>query len=245
VMLLEGRVVWITGASRGIGREVALYCAKLGASLALAARTEDNLAATHEALAALGAKSLLLGYDVADATQTKEAAKRISQHFGALHGMVNNAGVLKDALLGMLRPEDGQSVLGVNLVGTLNHLQWSSRLMKGAGSIVNVSSIVGRTGNVGQTVYAASKAGVIGATLAAAKELAPRGIRVNAVTPGYIDTDMIKHLPDTTHQARLASIGMGRIGTPRDVANVVGFLLSDLAGYVTGQVIGVDGGMVL
>jgi 3-oxoacyl-[acyl-carrier protein] reductase len=187
----------------------------------------------------------MLAYDVADAALTKAAAQRIKQRFGTIHGLVNNAGVLKDAVLGMMRPEDCKTTLDINLVGTLQHLQWGSRIMSDGGSIVNVSSIIGRFGSAGRTVYAASKAGVIGATLAAAKELAPRGIRVNAVAPGYIQTDMIKELSEATHRTTMASIGMGRIGTPEDIAKVVGFLLSDLGGYVTGQVIGVDGGMQL
>jgi 3-oxoacyl-[acyl-carrier protein] reductase len=159
--------------------------------------------------------------------------------------LVNNAGILEDALLGMITPELVDRVLGVNTRAALLVLQGAARLMQRAksGSIINMSSIIGVEGNEGQVVYGASKAALVGLTLSAAKELAPAKIRVNAVAPGYIETDMIKHLPAEVHAQRMGQIGMGRIGTPADIANAVLFLASDLSTYVTGQVLGVDGGM--
>lgn len=247
-MLLEGRVIWITGASRGIGRATALRCAREGAKLALAARDVEHLSETAEGVVEAGGEEpLLLGYDVADDGAVKSAALQIKKELGGLFGVVNNAGVLNDSLLGMIQPADIQATFDTNLTGVILHMQLAARLIRGdgGGSIVNVSSIIGRVGNAGQTVYGASKAGVIGATQSAAKELAPRGIRVNAVAPGYIETDMIKHLSEEVHQERLDSIALGRVGTGDDIAGAVVFLLSDLSAYVTGQVLGVDGGMVI
>ncbi len=161
--------------------------------------------------------------------------------------LVNNAGILRDALIGMISDAEINDVLRTNLIGAIQVTQAAARLMargKNA-SIINISSIIGVRGNRGQLIYAASKAGLIGATLSAAKELAPQGVRVNAVAPGYIQTTMIANVPADIHAQRVASIGVGRVGDPQDVANLVLFLASDLSSYITGQVIGVDGGMVI
>jgi 3-oxoacyl-[acyl-carrier protein] reductase len=246
---LDGRVAVITGASRGIGWAIAEAFAAAGASLALCSRQDpkhlaeraDSLACRH------GITTLTCGVDVADAAQVSVFYRAIFSKFKRLDILVNNAGILGDGLLGMI-PEDliGR-VLGVNLAGTLHNLQAAARLMQrsGGGSIVNIGSIMGTRGSVGQVLYASSKAGVVGATLAAAKELGPKQIRVNAVTPGYIDTEMIREVPGDIHQKRLATIPLGRVGLAEEVAQAVLFLASDQSRYITGQVIGVDGGMVI
>ena len=185
--------------------------------------------------------------DVTDADAVKNAYGEIFRRFRKLDVLVNNAGVLQDALLGMIPTQTIRTVLDVNIVGSLLHLQEASRLMarNRHGSIINLSSIIARFGNEGQTVYAASKAAVIGMTLAAAKELAPRNIRVNAVAPGFIDTTMTRQLPPEKYQQRVAGILMGRVGSPEEVARAIVFLASDMSSYITGQVLGVDGGMIV
>jgi 3-oxoacyl-[acyl-carrier protein] reductase len=185
--------------------------------------------------------------DVSDMAQVNVLFQRAFKEFKRLDTLVNNAGVLRDALIGMIRQEDVMSTFGTNTIGTLNCMRVAARLLErsGGGSIVNIASIIGVRGNAGQLVYAASKGAVVAATLAAAKELASKGIRVNAIAPGYIETEMIQAIPEEIHKARMASIAMGRIGTPGDVADVALFLASPLARYVTGAVIGVDGGMLI
>lgn len=245
---LEHRVVLVTGSSRGIGAAIADSLAAHGASVVLNGRSSealraraDEISRTHR-VACLAAEA-----DVADARQVSAMARTVLSQFGRIDAVVNNAGVLRDGLIGMIGEQDLRDTIDINLIGAVNCIQSFARLMQrnGGGSIVNITSIIGVRGNPGQVVYAASKAGMIGATLAAAKELAPKGIRVNAVAPGYIDTDMIRHIDARTHRLRLDSIAMGRIGQPQDVADVVLFLVSDLSRYVTGQVIGVDGGMLV
>ena len=187
-----------------------------------------------------------LACDSRDPEQISAAYRTIRAEFGRLDCLVNNAGVLQDALVGMISPEMIDEVLGINTKGPILHLQAAARMMrKNGGSIVNVSSIIGVRGNAGQAVYAASKAAVIGLTTSAAKELAARHIRVNAVAPGFIETDMTAALPAEKFTERMDSIAIGRIGTPQDIANAVLFLVSDLSTYVTGQVLGVDGGMLV
>ena len=244
----EGRVAAITGATRGIGAASAEALAGAGASLILNARDAASLETMADALRRRhgGAVHVHPG-DIADPATSQGLAKLAFSQFRRLDVLVGNAGILRDGVIGMIREGDMDETLDTNLRGVLHGIQACARVMQrgGGGSIVNVSSIIGREGNRGQMVYAASKAGVIGATLAAAKELAPQGIRVNAVAPGYIDTPMIEGIPEDIHAERLASIGMGRIGTADDVADAILFLASDLSRYVTGQVIGVDGGMVI
>jgi len=247
--VLTDRVILITGASRGIGAATARLCAAQGAKLVLTGFRHgeqlDSLAA--ELRAAHGGDVLTALYDVADSAAVRGVFQTIFKTHGRLDGLVNNAGMLDDALIGMIARPVTDTVLAVNVAAVIEHIQGAARLMgrRKAGTIVNLASIIGVHGNAGQMVYGASKAAVIGATLSAAKELAPLGIRVNAVAPGFIDTDMTRSLPEETRAKRLASIGLGRAGQPEDVAKVITFLLGDLSAYVTGQVIGVDGGMVI
>lgn len=240
--------IYITGATRGIGYVTAVQAAKQHWTLILNGRDGVRLQEIKEELESLyGITVHVLNYDVRDTDEIKKAFMWIKKNVGNLDAVVNNAGILDDALLGMINEKQVSDTLGVNVEAVIYHMQYASRLMKKQqqGSIVNVSSIIGRFGNEGQTVYGASKAAVIGATYSAAKELAHYNIRVNAVAPGFIETDMTKQLPDDKFQERLTEIKMGRIGKAEEVANVILFLASDLASYVTGQVIGVDGGMVI
>jgi 3-oxoacyl-[acyl-carrier protein] reductase len=185
--------------------------------------------------------------DQRDPSAIKSAFARIFRAFGRLDILVNNAGTVDDALLGMIRDESIEDTFAVHAFAAVRNTQLASRLMRrtGSGSIINLASIMGVQGNAGEVVYAGAKAAVIGITKSAAKELAPHGIRVNALAPGFIDTDLTRALPAAIHTERLAQVGMGRIGQPQDVANVALFLASDLSAYVTGQVIGVDGAMVI
>lgn len=246
---LSGRVAIVTGASRGIGASIATTLAAHGAHLILGGH--QNAGKLGEFAALLAGKhavsvETLVG-DVSDPSTSTGLAKLAFSSHRRLDIWVNNAGILIDGLIGMVPESDIERTLGVNLAGVLHGTQAAARLMQrgDGGSIINLTSIIGRVGNVGQLVYGASKAGVIGATLSAAKELASKNIRVNAVAPGFIDTDMVRQLPQSKFEERLRSIGMGRIGTPQDIANSVLFLASDMSRYVTGQVIGVDGGMVI
>ena len=243
---LSGRVAVVTGASRGIGAASARLLAEAGADLVLLGRTESpTLMRVAEEIQGPG-RVLAWGCDSSRSNEIAATYRRVRTEFGRLDILLNNAGILRDALMGMVTEELIEETLAVNTTGPMLHMQAAARLMRrSGGSIVNVSSIIGRVGNVGQVAYAASKAAVIGMTLSAAKELAPKHIRVNAVAPGFIETDMTSDLPVETYQERVASIKMGRVGTPEDVAGVVLFLASDQSRYVTGQVIGVDGGMLI
>ena len=243
---LRGKVAVVTGGSRGIGRASAGLLASQGANLVLLGRTDsDQLRDACEAFQ--GDVSVLrIVCDSAEPNDIRQAYRLIRSEFGRVDVLVNNAGILEDALIGMITEDMVARTLSVNTAGPILHMQAAARLMrKAGGSIINVSSIIGRVGNTGQVVYSASKAAVVGMTLSAAKELAPQGIRVNAVAPGFISTDMTAALPPDKYEERVASIKMGRVGTPEDVARVVLFLASGLSRYVTGQVIGVDGGMLI
>ncbi|MBM6997254.1 SDR family oxidoreductase [Paenibacillus sp. DXFW5] len=246
--MLQGKKTFITGASRGIGRETAIQFAKHGAVLVLNGRNRESLEhlkveLQHE----YDAEVYLLPYDVSDTHEIKHAFQWIKKNLRTLDVLVNNAGVLDDALLGMVNEQQIKSTFSINIEAVIYHMQYASRLMtlQKQGSIINISSIIGRTGNAGQVAYASSKAAVIGATYSAAKELGKHNIRVNAVAPGYIATDFTAMLSEEKHAQRLNGITMNRIGTPEEVANTILFLASDLSSYITGQVIGVDGGMVI
>jgi 3-oxoacyl-[acyl-carrier protein] reductase len=247
--MLQDKVCFITGSTRGIGWATAREFARRGATVILNHRGSGELLEERcrELEAEFHGTVTGLSADVRDTAAVKDCYLQIFRRFKRLDVLVNNAGILQDALLGMITDENMRTVIDTNLVGSLVHLQEASRLMSRnrRGSIVNISSIIGRFGNEGQTVYAASKAAIIGATMAAAKELAPRNIRVNAVAPGFIDTAMTRGLPPEKFQQRMAGIRMGRIGTAEEVAQAIVFLASDMSSYVTGQVIGVDGGMIV
>ncbi|MBI1353744.1 MAG: SDR family oxidoreductase [Acidobacteria bacterium] len=246
---LDGKVALVTGSTRGIGWSTAELLAEQGATVIINGLSNPDLVAdrARELTDRFGGEAFGLPYDVADSKQVQQAFQAIFKQHKRLDILVNNAGVLSDAFLGMIPDETIEQVLAVNTRSVLLHLQQASRLMRRAksGSIVNLTSIIGRVGNEGQTVYGASKAAVIGATLSAAKELAPSNIRVNAVAPGFIDTEMTRSLPPDKYDERMAGIKMGRIGTPQEVAGAILFLASDLSSYVTGQVVGVDGGMLV
>lgn len=246
---LSHKVAVVTGGSRGIGLAVSEALASHGCHVVALSHSDP---ATAAAVAAglqdkYGQECLGLACDSASPDQIRAVYRQTRSTFRRLDCLVNNAGILEDALIGMITDDLVERVLAVNTAGPIHHLQAAARLMKrsGGGSIINMSSIIGRVGNTGQTAYAASKAAVIGMTLSAAKELAPEGIRVNAVAPGFIRTDMTAALPPEKFDERVSAVKMGRIGEPEDVAATVLFLASDLSTYVTGQVIGVDGGMLV
>lgn len=246
-LTLQGKVALITGSTRGIGWACAQLLARHGATVLLngVSNRESLDRRVGELKGEAGAEVDGLAFDVASPSAVRDAYAAIFKKYKRLDVLVNNAGILEDNLLGMVTPENIARVFDVNVTGAILNMQYASRLMARSqgGSIVNLSSIIGRVGNAGQVVYGGSKAAVIGLTLSAAKELAPQGIRVNAVAPGFIDTDMTRRLPKEKYEQRLNSIRMGRIGTPEDVARAVLFFASDLSAYVTGQVLGVDGGM--
>ncbi len=248
VIDLTGRVAIVTGASRGIGRAAAENLLKAGCSVVLNARPSNEASASFAELEAAypGRVATVLGSVTDSATASALAQSAMSRH-KRLDILVNNAGILRDKLIGMISDAEIEELFGVNVIGLIKITQLAARVMarRKSGTIINVSSIVGRRGNSGQTVYSATKAAVIGATLSAAKELAPMNIRVNAVAPGLIDTSMIKSIPEDKRKSLESHIAMGRVGSAEEVANTILFLASDLSSYVTGQVIGVDGGLVV
>ena len=247
-MSLTGKTAVVTGGSRGIGRAVCLELARRGANVALCyAGNEGAAQETVSACQALGAQALAVRCDVSDAEQVQSLMAAVTEAFGRIDILVNNAGITKDGLLMTMKEADFGAVLDTNLKGAFLCMKAVARpMMKQRwGRIVNLSSVVGLRGNAGQVNYAASKAGVIGMTKSAAKELATRGITVNAVAPGFIDTDMTAALPEAARSALLGTIPMQHLGAAEDVANAVAFFCGDEAGYVTGQVLCVDGGMAM
>ena len=245
-MNLIGKTAVVTGGSRGIGRAICLELARQGANIALCYAGNEAMAAeTVAACETLGAQAIALRCDVSDAGAVKTLVDAALTRFGRIDILVNNAGITRDGLLMMMKEESFDAVVDTNLKGTFLCIKAVSRSMmkQRSGRIINLSSVVGLHGNAGQVNYAASKAGVIGLTKSAAKELASWGITVNAVAPGFIDTDMTSSLSEQTKSALLDTIPAGRLGSVEEVAKAVAFLASDAAAYITGQVLAVDGGM--
>ncbi|MBI2350011.1 MAG: 3-oxoacyl-[acyl-carrier-protein] reductase [Deltaproteobacteria bacterium] len=247
-MDLKDQIALVTGGSRGIGRAVVLGLGRLGAEVVINYRGNQAAAeATLRQLLAEGGRGWLCPFDIAKEGQVEEAVKKIVDQNKKIDILVNNAGVTSDNLLVRLKGEDWDHVLGVNLRGTAHCTKAVCRVMirERYGRIVNMTSVVGQIGNAGQSAYAASKAGIIGFTKAMARELASRGITVNAVAPGFIDTEMTAKLPAKLQEEFLHSIPLGRFGTCEDVADAVSFLVGRGAGYITGQVINVNGGLFM
>jgi len=245
----KGKTALVTGASRGIGRAIAMALARGGARVAL--NYAGNEAAATEALAlceqAGAAKAQLFRFDVADPAACAAAVDAVVKELGSLDVLVNNAGIALDQLVMRVKDEDWQRQLQVNLTGAFNLIRAATRPMMKAkgGAIVNLTSVVGEMGNAGQAAYATTKAGLIGLTKSVARELASRNVRVNAVAPGYIDTDMTAALPEGAKAKLKEMIPLARLGTAEDVANAVAWLASDQASYVTGEVLRVNGGMYM
>jgi 3-oxoacyl-[acyl-carrier protein] reductase len=244
---LEGRVALVTGASQGIGRATAVELAARGATVALAARSKDKLAAVAEEIRAAGGTAEVFELDVAAEDSIKQAAREVLLKLHKIDILVNNAGITKDGLMLRMKRFDWDSVLATNLTGTflLTQLVAAAMLRARYGRIINITSVVGQTGQAGQVNYAASKAGLIGLTKSLARELASRSITVNAVAPGYIETPMTDVLNEEQRHAMAANIPLGRVGSPVEIAHAVAFLASDDAAYITGHVLNVNGGMYM
>lgn len=238
----------ITGATRGIGKQIAITLAKQGYNIALNYRKEnEELENTKKEIEEIGVQVIAVKGDVANFEDCENFVKQVIERFGQIDVLVNNAGIAKDMLLMRMKKEDFEQVIDTNLVGTFNVTKNVVPYMMKArsGRIINISSVVGISGNAGQTNYSASKAGIIGFTKSLAKEIASRNILVNAVAPGFIETNMTDVLKDDVKQEIAKNIPLKRMGTTQDVANVVKFLASDDSSYITGQVINVDGGMLM
>lgn len=248
-MSLAGQIALVTGGSRGIGRATVLTLGRLGAHVVINYR--NNQAAAEETLAALTAdgqgRGELCRFDIADENQIEAAIKIIVDRHHKIDILVNNAGVTADNLLIRMKPDDWDRVVGINLKGTILCTKAVTRVMlrQRYGRIIHLSSVVGQTGNAGQSIYAATKAGILGFTKAVAREVASRGITVNAVAPGFIETEMTAKLPAKLQEEFLRSIPLGRFGTCEDVAESIAFLAGPAAGYITGQVISVNGGVYM
>ena len=246
-MALSGRVALVTGASQGIGRTCALRLAKEGAAVAVAARNQEKLNELVNEITTAGGKAAAFALDVADEEQVKSAIKAAIAQFGKIDILVNNAGITRDQLVMRMKRADWDAVLQTNLTSAYLCIQQviGSMLKQRWGRIINITSIFGQMGQAGQANYAASKAGLIGLTMAIAREVGSRNITCNAVAPGFIDTAMTAGLGDEFKQAAVKQIPLGRVGSPEDVAGAVAFLASDEASYITGHVLNVNGGMLM
>lgn len=247
-MILKGKTALVTGGARGIGKAIAMKLGKLGANIVV------NYSGSREAsesvvkeLKEMGVEAISVRADVSDYVQVENMIEETVKSFGSIDILINNAGITKDTLIMRMSENDFDKVIDINLKGTFNCIKAASKYMikQRSGKIVNIASVVGIIGNAGQANYAASKAGIIGLTKSAARELAGRNINVNAVAPGFITTDMTGDLPDKIKNEYMDKIPLKRFGSPDDVANAVSFLCSDESVYITGQVINVDGGMVM
>ena len=244
--MLENKVALVTGAGRGIGRAIAIALAKEGAEVVVNYNgSEERAKEVKQTIEENGGKASIYKCNVSDFEACEAMIKDIVKEHGRLDILVNNAGITKDGLIMKMKEEDFDSVLNVNLKGTFNTIRHSARQMlrQKSGKIINISSVSGILGNAGQANYAASKAGVIGLTKTMARELGSRGITVNAIAPGFVDTEMTGVLSEEIRENACRQIILGRFGKPEDIANVAVFLASDKADYITGQVISVDGGM--
>ena len=247
-MQLTDKVALVTGASRGIGRAIALLMAKQGADVVVNYSGSEGAAQeTVDAIVAMGRKAIKIKANVGNAEEVAAMVDEAHTTFGRIDILVNNAGITRDGLLMRMKDSDWDDVININLKGVYLMTKAVSKIMmkQRSGKIVNMTSVVGVTGNAGQANYSASKAGVIGFTKTCAKELASRGITVNAIAPGFIHTDMTDVLPDKVKDAMVHTIPLGRMAEPDEVAAVAAFLVSDMSSYITGQVINVDGGMVM
>ena len=244
---LQGRIALVTGASQGIGRACALELAKSGATVALAARNEAKLAEVAAEITAAGGQAAAFALDVASEESIKTGAKAILDRYGKVEILVNNAGITRDGLMMRMKRADWDDVLGTNLTGAflLTQALLPAMLRNRWGRIVNITSVVGRTGQAGQVNYAASKAGLIGFTRSLAREVASRNVTVNAVAPGYIETPMTAVLDEKQRAVMMVQIPLGRAGTDTEIAQSVAFLASDAAAYITGHVLDVNGGMFM
>ena len=245
--LLADKVAVVTGAGRGIGRAVALAYARMGADVACVSRTEENSAKAAVEVEALGRRAWAVAVDVSDTAAVDAAAGKILDDAGRVDILVNNAGVTRDNLLIRMSEEEWDTVINTNLKGAFNFTKALTRpfIKQRSGRIINIASVIGLIGNAGQSNYAASKAALIGFTKSIAKELAPRGITVNAIAPGFIETDMTAALDDKVREGILGNVPLGRFGSPDDIAHAAVFLAMEPSGYITGQVLTVDGGMVM
>ncbi|WP_179891053.1 MULTISPECIES: 3-oxoacyl-[acyl-carrier-protein] reductase [unclassified Bacillus (in: firmicutes)] len=246
--MLEGKKALVTGASRGIGREVALELARQGADVAINySGSEAKANEVVDEIKALGRKAFAIQCDVANSESVTSMIKEVVEQFGRVDILVNNAGITRDNLLMRMKEDEWDSVINTNLKGVFLCTKAVTRQMmkQRSGRIINMASIVGVSGNAGQANYVAAKAGVIGLTKTTAKELASRGITVNAIAPGFISTDMTGELPEDVQKAMLDQIPLARFGDPKDIAAVASFLASDASKYMTGQTLHVDGGMVM
>lgn len=246
--MLNGKIALVTGAAKGIGRAIALALAAEGAVVVVNYNgSRERAEQTLEEIRALGADGCVYQCNVADTEAALAMVKEVTARYGRLDILVNNAGITRDNLIMKMSEEDFDAVINANLKGCFNTIKAVSRQMlkQRAGRIINITSVSGILGNAGQANYAASKAGVIGLTKTMARELASRGITVNAVAPGFVDTDMTQVLSDSVKEAATAQIPLGRFGKPEDIANMVAYLASEKAAYITGQIISVDGGMAI